>query len=146
MNDDKVFLDTNVLLYAYDTGSPAKRAVSVRIIEDLWKNGNGILSIQVLQEFFVNVTKKIFTPLTLSVAREIVEDLLKWKVIPADGRSILRAIDLQEKHKYAFRDSLVIQSAIDGGARWLLSEDLKDGQRIGSLTIRNPFLGKSGFD
>ena len=101
MKGDKVFLDTNLLLYAYDAGSSAKHAVAVRILEDLWKSGNGILSTQVLQEFFVNVTKKIH---------------------------------------YAFWDSLVIQSAIEGGARWLLSEDFKDGQRIGDLTIRNPFL------
>ena len=68
------------------------------------------------------------------------EDFLKWKVVPVEGRTILRAIDLHEKHKYAFWDSLVIHSAIEGGARWLLSEDLRDGQRIGGLTIRNPFL------
>ena len=55
-------------------------------------------------------------------------------------RTFLRAIDLHEKHKYAFLDSLVIQSAIEGGARWLLSEDLRDGQSFGNLAIRNPFL------
>jgi predicted nucleic acid-binding protein len=140
MKGDKVFLDTNLLLYAYDSGSPAKHAVAVRILEELWKSGSGILSIQVLQEFFINVTKKIPKPLPVAVAREIVEDFLRWKVVPVDGRTILRAIDLHEKHKYAFWDSLVIQSAIEGGAVWLYSEDLKDGQRIGDVTIRNPFL------
>jgi predicted nucleic acid-binding protein len=140
MTGDKVFLDTNLLLYAYDAGSPAKHSVAVRILEDLWKGGNGILSTQVLQEFFVNVTKKIPKPLSVAVSREIVEDFLKWRIVPIEGRTILRAIDLHEKQKYAFRDSLVIQSAIEGGARWLFSDDLKDGQKIGDLTIRNPFL------
>jgi len=140
MTGDKVFLDTNLLLYAFDAGSPAKHAVAVRILEDLWKSGNGILSTQVLQEFFVNVTKKIPKPLSVTVGREIVEDFLKWRIVPIEGRTILRAIDLHEKHKYAFWDSLVIQSAIEGGARWLFSEDLKDGQKIGDLAIRNPFL------
>ena len=140
MTGDKVFLDTNLLLYAYDAGSPVKHSVAVRILEDLWKSGNGVLSTQILQEFFVNVTRKIPKPLSVAVGREIVEDFLKWKVVPVEGRTILRAIDLLEKHKYAFWDSLVIQSAIDGGARWLLSEDLRDGQRIWNLTIRNPFL------
>ena len=88
----------------------------------------------------MNVTKKIPKPLSVAVGREIVEDFLKWKIVPMEGRTILRAIDLHEKHKYSFWDSLVIQSAIEGGARWLLSEDLRDGQRIGDLTIRNPFL------
>ena len=74
------------------------------------------------------------------MGREIVEDFLKWKVVPVEGRTILRAIDLHEKHKYALWDSLVIQSAIEGGARWLLSEGLRDGQRIGDLAISNPFL------
>ena len=141
MKGDKVFLDTNLLLYAYDAGSSAKHAVAVRILEDLWKSGNGILSTQVLQEFFVSVTKKIPKPLSVAVGREIVEDFLKWKIVLVEGRTILRASDLHEKQpKYAFWDSLVIQSAIEGGARWLLSEDLRDGQRIGDLTIRNPFL------
>jgi predicted nucleic acid-binding protein len=140
MKGDKVFLDTNLLLYAYDAGSPVKHAIAVRILEDLWRSGNGILSAQVLQEFFVNVTKKIPKPLSVAVSREIVEDFLKWKVVPVESRTILRAIDLHEKHKYSFWDSLVIQSAIEGGARWLLSEDLRSGHRIGDLTIRNPFL------
>ncbi|GAB4243422.1 MAG: PIN domain-containing protein [Deltaproteobacteria bacterium] len=140
MKGDKVFLDTNLLLYAYDAGSLVKHSVAARILEDLWKSGNGILSTQVLQEFFVNVTKKIPKPLSVTVGKEIVEDFLKWKIVSVEGRTILRAIDLHEKHNYAFRDSLVIQSAIEGGARWLLSEDLRDGQRIGELTIRNPFL------
>jgi len=140
MKVDKVFLDTNLLLYGYDAGSPVKHAVAVRLLKDLWKSGNGILSTQVLQEFFVNVTKKIPKPLSVTVGRGIVEDFLKWKIVAIEGRTILRAIDLHEKHKYAFWDSLVIQSAIEGGAKWLLSEDLKDGQRIGDLTIRNPFL------
>jgi len=140
MKGDKVFLDTNLLLYAYDAGSPVKHGIAVRILEDLWRSGNGILSTQVLQEFFVNVTKIIPKPLSIAVSREIVEDFLKWKVVPVEGRTILRAIDLYKKHKYAFWDSLVIQSAIEGGARWLLSEDLEHGHRIGDLTIRNPFL------
>ncbi len=83
MKGDKVFLDTNLLLYAYDAGSPAKHAVAVRILEDLWKSGNGILSTQILQEFFVNVTKKIPKPLSVAVGREIVEDFLKWKIVPS---------------------------------------------------------------
>jgi len=140
MKGDKVFLDTNLLLYGYDAGSPVKHAVAVRILEGLWKSGTGILSTQVLQEFFVNVTKKIPKPLSVTVGRGIVEDFLKWKIVAIEGRTILRAIDLHETHKYAFWDSLVIQSAIEGGAKWLLSEDFKDGQRIGDLTIRNPFL------
>ena len=140
MTGDKVFLDTDLLLYAYDARSLVKHSVAVRILEDLWKSGNGILSTQVLQEFFVTITKKIPKPLSVTVGREIVEDFLKWRIVPIEGRTILRAIDLHEKQKYAFWDSLVIQSAIEGGARWLFSEDLKDGQKIGDLTIRNPFL------
>ena len=88
----------------------------------------------------MNVTKKIPKPVSIAVGREIVEDFLKWKIVPVEGRTILRAIDLHEKHKYTFWDSLVIQSAIEGGARWLLSEDLRDGQSFGDLAIRNPFL------
>lgn len=139
MTEGKTFLDTNVILYAFDTDSPLKHAMARGIVEELWKNGNGVVSTQVMQEFLVNVTGKISRPLHRDVAKDIVADFLKWKVVVNDGRSILSAIDIQGKCGYSFWDALIIQSALEAGAKWLLSEDLKDGQRIGDVTIRNPF-------
>jgi len=139
MRGDKTFLDTNVLLYAFDTESVQKYPTARKTVEDLWRSGTGMLSTQVLQEFYVNVTKKIARVVPLRVARGIVLDLLKWKIVVNDGGSLVNAIDIQAEYGYSFWDALIIQSAIEGGATLLLSEDLKDGHRIKGVTIRNPF-------
>jgi predicted nucleic acid-binding protein len=140
MKDDKVFLDTNIIVYAYDTSAGEKHEKAVKIMEGLWDSGHGIISSQVLQEFFVNVTRKIANPLDVITAKEIVKDFLKWKIVIIDGEIILEAIDIYSKYKYSFWDSMIIASAIEGGARAILSEDLSDMQLIKGLTIKNPFL------
>jgi predicted nucleic acid-binding protein len=139
MKGDKTFLDTNVLLYAFDRESVKKHPIARDIVEDLWRSGTGILSTQVLQEFFVNVTKKIAVPVPLRTARGIVLDFLKWKVVVNDGGALVSAIDIQAEYGYSFWDALILQAALEGGVTFLLSEDLKDGQRIQGVTIRNPF-------
>ena len=96
-------------------------------------------STQVLQEFFVNVTKRIPKPLDVKSAKEIISDYLKWDVIVNNGEDILEAIEIQSQYKYSFWDSLIICAAKKGGAILLLTEDLSDGQIINDLTIKNPF-------
>ena len=135
----KIFLDTNVIIYAYDVSAGAKREKAQRIIIDLWESGQGLLSTQVLQEFFVSVTRKIPQPLELKTAKQIVNDLLMWDIVINDGDSILEAIELHSNYRYSFWDSLIIQAAIKGGASLLLSEDLSGGQNIKGITIKNPF-------
>ncbi len=142
MSGDKTFLDTNIVIYAYDASAGLKHEIARQIMTDLWTSGNGILSTQVLQEFYVNVTRKIPKPLDLDLARQIVADLLKWDVVVNGGDSILDAIDLQKRHNFSFWDAMIISSAVTGGAVTLLSEDLTDGQIIGGVAIRNPFTGK----
>ncbi len=105
---------------------------------ELWKSGCGVISTQVLQEFFVIVTRTIPKPLKSNAAKEIINDLLKWEVVINDGESILSAIDIHLRHKYSFRDSMIIDAALKGGAEVLYSEDLMDGQTVNSITIKNP--------
>lgn len=136
---DKVFLDTNIIVYAHDRSSGEKRALAREIMDYLWEGRKGVISVQVLQEFFVCVTKKIAKPLLLKNARVILEYLINWDVILNDGYITLKAIDLQEKHRFSFWDSLIIQAAIQGQARMLFSEDLPDGQVIKDVKILNPF-------
>lgn len=142
MRGDKIFIDTNILIYAYDISAGKKHEISKNIIIDLWDKGNGILSTQVLQEFFVAVTKKISKPLNVRTAKEIVNDLLKWDVVVNDGDSILGAIDIHENYQYSFWDSMIIYSALTSGADLLFSEDLADGQVIKGMKIVNPFKNK----
>lgn len=139
MPDVKVFVDTNVLVYAYDVSAGAKHETAVKIMLDLWNTGCGVVSMQVLQEFFVNVTGKIAKPLDVLTAREIVRDLLKWNPVLINGDLLVDAIDIHAAHKHSFWDSLIIAAAIEAGADTLISEDLSDRLRIKSLVIKNPF-------
>lgn len=140
MKDGKVFVDTNVIVYAYDVSAGEKHKKAVEIMKDIWSTGYGIISSQVLQEFFVNVTRKIAKPLNIPTAKEIVKDLLKWKTVSINGEVILEAIDIHNEHKYSFRDSAIIAAAIEGGAGVLLSEDLTDKRKIKGIVIKNPFI------
>ena len=139
MREGKTFLDTNILVYAHDISAGIKHQTARKIIIDLWNSGSGLLSTQVLQEFFVIITKKIPKPIKPELAEKIVSDLLMWKVIVNDGESILTAIKIHSQYHYSFWDSLIIESAIAGGATLLLSEDLSDGQIIEGVRIQNPF-------
>ncbi|MFA5617011.1 MAG: PIN domain-containing protein [Syntrophorhabdaceae bacterium] len=96
-----------------------------------------------MQEFFVTATRNISKPMDVAVAKEIVKDLLKRKVVTVSGGLILDAIELQQKYKYSFWDSLIIASGIHGGASTILSEDLSDKQEIKGVVIKNPFSALS---
>ena len=139
MQDDKTFLDTNILVYAYDNTAGQKYEIANRIVSDLWASGLGVLSTQVLQEFFVSVTTKIPRPMDARTAKQIVSDLLTWDVVVIDGQSVLNGVDIQVKYRYSFWDSLIIEAAFKAGSPLLLTEDLSDGQVVRSVTIRNPF-------
>ena len=139
MQDDKTFIDTNILVYAYDNTAGQKHETAKRLVSDLWNSGLGVLSTQVLQEFFVSVTTKMPKPLNTKTAKEIVSDLLTWDVVVVDGQSVLNGVDIQLKYRYSFWDALIIEAALKAGSPLLLTEDLSDGQVIQSMTIRNPF-------
>jgi len=139
MPGDKCFLDTNILVYAFDVSAGQKHEVAKRIVIDLWNTKDGILSTQVLQEFFVSVTRKIPKPMNAGLAREIVSDFLKWDIVINDENSLLEAIDIHIRYNYSFWDSLLVQAAIRSGAVILLTEDLVGGQTINGLSIKNPF-------
>ena len=137
---DKIFLDTNVIVYAHDRSSGKKHTIAMEIMEYLWERKKGVISVQVMQEFYVCVTTKILKPLPLKVARKILEYLLNWDVIINDEYIIIKAINLQEKYRFSFWDSLIVQSAIQSQAYTLFSEDLSDGQIIKNVKIVNPFV------
>ena len=140
MIDGKVFLDANILVYAHDVSAGTKHAVAREVVTGLWERGGGVLSTQVLQEFYVIVTQKLPQPIEVSEAEKVIGDLLNWEVVVNDGQSILGAIQLQKRFKFSFWDSLIIHAALQVGAETLMSEDLSSGQRIRGTTIENPFL------
>ncbi|MCK4495393.1 MAG: PIN domain-containing protein [Candidatus Aminicenantes bacterium] len=139
MKEHKVFLDTNIIIYAYDSSAGKKHEVAREILTGLWDSGLGVISTQVLQEFFINVTKKIPKPIDIDLAKGIIGDFLKWDVVVNDGESLLDAIDILVEYNYSFWDSMIIQAAVKGGAELLLTEDLEDGKVVKGVKIRNPY-------
>lgn len=139
MPEDKVFLDTNIFIYAYDITALKKHTIAKEIVIDLWQSNLGVISAQVLQEFYVNITKKIPKPLDINMAKEIISDLLTWNVFINDGDSILKAIDIGVQYHYSFWDSMILIAAINSNCKLLISEDLNNGQVIDGVTIKNPF-------
>ena len=140
MKEGKVFIDTNLIVYAYDSSAGEKNRRAVEIMKEIWNSGQGIVSTQVLQEFFVTVTRKINKPMNIGTAKEIIRDLMKLKTVTVDREIILKAIDIHKEHKYSFWDSAIIAAAIEGGAGVLLSEDLTNKHQIKGLVIKNPFI------
>ena len=135
------FVDTNILVYAYDLSAGHKHTIAVQLMEGWWENGNGCLSIQVLQEFFVCVTRKIALPLDHQTARQIVADLVHWRLHSPEASDLLQAIDFQHSYHLSFWDAMVLQSAARLGCQRLLSEDLNHGQIYGVVQVINPFIG-----
>jgi predicted nucleic acid-binding protein len=139
MSGARVFVDTNVLVYAYDLDAGQKHQIALDIMRDLWRSGLGVLSSQTLQEFFVTVTRKIPLPIEVPLAKEIIKRLSKWDVVTHDMEIVLEAIELHQRFKLSFWDSLIVASAIAGSAGTILSEDFSDDQTIMGTSIKNPF-------
>jgi len=138
--EGKCFVDTNLLVYAYDSSAGKKWRTSLEVLSLLWIHRTGFLSTQVIQELFVSLTQRVKNPILPEAAKEIISDLLRWPLVVNDGGNILRAIALQIKYHFSFWDSLILQAAIASRSEFLLSEDFQDGQVIESVTIVNPFL------
>jgi predicted nucleic acid-binding protein len=136
----KTFVDTNVLIYAHDADARRKHEIARGILQELWSQRTGALSPQVLQEFYVNVTRKITSPLSKPSARAVVESYVVWSVetTPAE---ISAAFRIEDEAGIGFWDALIIAAARKAGADRLLSEDLNSGQIISGVRIENPFSG-----
>jgi predicted nucleic acid-binding protein len=133
------FVDTNILVYAHDVSAGGKHVRARQLLEDLWTQGRGCLSIQVLQEFYVNITAKVRHPLPPEVARQRLEDLSYWTVHSPTATDVLAATQLQQSARLSFWDAMIIVSALRLECATLWSEDLQHRQVIHGLTIANPF-------
>lgn len=138
--EGRYFVDTNLLVYAYDSSAGKKWEGAADLVSSLWENRTGVISTQVVQELFVILTQKVESPLPPAQAKEIIADLLHWPLVVNDADHILRAVDLQMTYRFSFWDSLILQAAISSQSDYLLSEDFQHGQVIESVTIWNPLL------
>jgi predicted nucleic acid-binding protein len=97
------------------------------------------LSVQVLQEFYINITRRVPRPLAPEKAAEIIQDLMAWKVYAPQAGDVLAAINLQRHYRLSFWDAMIIQSAAAAGCQTIWSEDLSDSRIYAGLDVRNPF-------
>jgi len=134
----KAFFDTNILVYLFDAGAPAKQRRAREILTQHTLAGETLLSTQVLQEFYVVVTRKLATPLDPDAAYQAVRELAVMPSVRVDIPLILSAIQLSRSKRLSFWDGLIVQSALEGGASILYSEDMQDGQVFETLRIENP--------
>lgn len=136
----KAFVDTNILLYAHDVSDPTKNQKAVELLTQLWTEGNGVLSTQVLQEFAANLQRRISVAMTYADIRRRIELYLEWKVVVNEEGSILRGLEVQERNRISFWDAMIVQAAESAGCEVLYSEDLSHGQEYGGVLVVNPFL------
>lgn len=136
----KVFVDTNVLVYAHDEDGAWKRERALQCLANLWERGDGRLSTRVLQELIVNVTQKIKQPLARSAAREVVRTYAPWVKSAITPGTVIRASEISEAWQTSFWDGMILAAAEQDGAAEILSEDLNPGQVIAGVRIRNPLL------
>jgi predicted nucleic acid-binding protein len=131
------FFDTNVLIYADDKATPSKQRRAIELIAQSRRERTGVVSMQVLQEYFVAATSKLHVD--AAVARRKVELLAEFDVFSPDLADILAAIDLHRLHGFSFWDALVLRAAKQSSCTVLFSEDLQPGREIEGVRILNPF-------
>jgi predicted nucleic acid-binding protein len=134
------FVDTNILVYAYDRSTPVRHERAKALLQSLWRSGYGCVSVQVLQEFYVTAIRKIKQPLQPEIAAQVVTDLTTWKVFAPAGQDVVEAIRLHQRYTISYWDAMVIHSARRLGCIVVWSEDLNAGQSYEGVRVLNPFV------
>ena len=132
----KVFLDSNILVYAQDAGSADKQGRSRELIARLAASGDGVISTQVMQEFFVSVTRKLGVPPL--AAKAVLKTLTVFEIVTAGPELIHAAIDCSVLNAISFWDALILAAAASAGCATLWTEDLNHGQIIMGVKVQNP--------
>jgi predicted nucleic acid-binding protein len=134
------FFDTNVLVYAMDSGDPARQEIAIERFARAQSEDSIVLSTQVLQEFYAITTRKLLPPLSAAEAARQLEQLSAFEVMGANAQSVLAATQLARKHRLQWWDALILEAALRANADVLVTEDGQHGQHFGALRIENPFL------
>jgi predicted nucleic acid-binding protein len=134
------FLSFNILFYAHDAAADPKGEVAAQRLRTLWEEDRGVLSLQVLQEFFVNAVKKLPAPNAVAMAREVVRAYRVWLREPTTAETLLHGSEAMKLAQLSFWGGMIVAAAEQAGARRLLSEVLQHGQVIAGVRIENPFI------
>jgi len=140
---DRVFFDTNIFVYTFDTKAPAKAQIAKRLIAEALQTGMGMISFQVVQEFF-NVALKNFTPVFTPDDAQRYFAMVFHPLLAVHSSPALyhQALQFKSRYKFSWYDSLIVAGAAEGECDKLLSEDMQHGRKIDRLRIENPFLPK----
>jgi predicted nucleic acid-binding protein len=133
------FCDTNLIVYAYDRTAGPKHDQARDLLHRLWESGDGVISVQVLQELFVALTRRIPQPLSTHDARAVVSDMGTWRVMAPGHQDVLDAIDGASRWQVSFWDAMILTTALRAEAGTVWSEDLNDGQAYDGAVVHNPF-------
>ncbi len=133
------FVDTNILVYARDESESEKQPQARQWLEFLWKTHQGRISTQVLQEYYQVVTRRLRPGLQRDIAREDIRDLMIWRPIAVDRQVMEQAWAAEDRFQLSWWDALIVGAARQLRCRYLLTEDLQDGQDLNGLTIVDPF-------
>ena len=137
----RFFLDTNVFVYSFDASAPAKARRATDLIRRAVATGKGVVSFQVVQEFFNVALRRFAQPMTLADAEQYLAAVFRpLMAIHSSQALYAEALWLNERYRLSWYDALIVAAAIEGQSTLLLSEDLQDGQRFDSLRVQNPFL------
>ncbi|MBI5719396.1 MAG: PIN domain-containing protein [Burkholderiales bacterium] len=137
----EAFIDTNVFIYHLDATDKRKHRIAEGIVRDALASGNACISWQVVQECLNAALRKAAVPLKPEQARSYLDVVLLPLSQMAPSAAVYhRALEVQQRWRFSFFDSLIVASALAAGCRRLLTEDLQHGQRIETLTVQNPFL------
>lgn len=137
------FFDTNILVYGSDDSEPEKQVVARDLVEDAVENGSGVLSAQVLGEFFNSVTRRIRLPLSADEAELLIEKYSVMPVVALDLELVRRAVATCGQYQVSYWDALIIAAAERAGCARIISEDLNSGQSYHGVVVVNPFVGGS---
>lgn len=135
------FVDTNILLYAYDASAGERHERARELVGRLGRSRDGVISVQVLQEFVVNATRKIAVPISHEEARERVRVYSRWPVHSPTAADVVAASEISEQSTLSFWDAMIVRSASQMHCSVLWAEDLNHGQRVAGVEFRNPFVG-----
>ncbi len=133
------FFDTNILIYASDRSEPEKQSQARRLLKHAIENETGVVSAQVLSEFFTVVTRRIQEPLSIEEAEQVIEQLSILPVVDVDMMLVRQAIGTCRRYRISYWDALIVAAAEKAGCTRIVSEDLNPGQTYHNIAVVNPF-------
>jgi predicted nucleic acid-binding protein len=139
---ESTFVDTNILVYARDAGQQTKQVVAQECLRQLWQQRAGRISIQVLSEYYVTLTRKLKPGLSADTAWDDIDALMAWNPQPIDRAVLTRAREIERRYRTSWWDATIVAAAHAQGCRILLSEDFQHGMAFDQLKVRNPFASE----